>query len=152
MKRFRLLFTFVFLTLSYYVQALETGQTIRLVHNGLSVFVQNSSLDQNANALLWTETNVNAQRWTLTAKTNGTFFLQNDYTNFYLAGLSSGNSGFVGQTNKSSANTKGSWDFVPVEGTDNQYIIYQGATKKFALSAVADTLGSSLKIISPTNL
>ncbi len=152
MKLFRLLFTLLFLTLSYYVQALETGQTIRLVNNGLSVLVENSSLEQNKHALLWKETNVNAQRWTLTAKTNGTFFLQNDYTNFYLAGLSSGNSGFVGQTNKSSANTKGSWDFVPVEGTDNQYIIYQGTTKKFALSAVADTLGSSLKIISPTNL
>ena len=152
MKRFRLLFTFVFLTLSYYVQALETGQTIRLVHNGLSVFVQNSSLDQNANALLWTETNVNAQRWTLEAKSNGTFLLQNDYTNFYLGGVSSGTSGSVGQISKSNTSSKGSWEFVPVEGTENQYLIFQGTTKKYALAATSEaTSGSGLSIVNTSS-
>ena len=148
MKLIRILFAYAFMVASLYAQALESGQTIRLVHNGLSIFVENSSLDENAKALLWTETNVNAQRWTLEERTNGTFLLSNDYTGFYLAGLTSGNSGNVGQIKKSSTNSKGSWDFVPVEGTTNQYYIFQGITKKYALAAAADpTEGSGLTII-----
>ncbi|MBO4550502.1 MAG: RICIN domain-containing protein, partial [Bacteroidaceae bacterium] len=106
MKLIRILFAYAFMVASLYAQALESGQTIRLVHNGLSIFVENSSLDENAKALLWTETNVNAQRWTLEERTNGTFLLSNDYTGFYLAGLTSGNSGNVGQIKKSSTNSK----------------------------------------------
>ncbi|MBR6141378.1 MAG: carbohydrate-binding protein [Bacteroidaceae bacterium] len=148
-KLTRLLFTFVLLSVSPLVQAFETGQTVRLVNSGKSVFVENSSLDENKNAVLWTETNVNAQRWTLTAKTNGTFLLSNDYTGFYLAGLTSGSSGNVGQTNKTGANSKGSWEFVPVEeGIPNQYIIYQGTTRKFALAAAEDpSEGSKLTLV-----
>jgi predicted alpha-1,6-mannanase (GH76 family) len=138
--------------ISLCVHAFETGQTVRLVNRGKSIFVENSSLDENKNAVLWTETNVNAQRWSLTGKTNGTFFLSNDYTGFYLAGLSSGTSGTVGQTNRTAANTKGSWEFVPVEGTTNQYYIYHGTTRKYALAAAADaTEGSTLTIVNTSS-
>ena len=146
-----ILFTFSLLASILSVHAFETGQTIRLVNNGMSVFVENSSLDENKNVVLWTETNVNAQRWTLTAKTNGTFLLSNDYTGFFLAGLTSGSSGNVGQTIKTAASSKGSWEFVPIEGTDNQYIIYQGTTRRYALAAASDpTDGSILTIVNTT--
>ena len=148
MKLTRLLLTFALLAPTFSAYALEAEQTIRLINNGKSVFVENSSLDENKNAVLWTETNVNAQRWTLNAKTNGTFLLSNDYTGFYLAGLTSGSSGNVGQTNRTGANSKGSWEFVPVEGTDNQYYIYQGTTRKYALAAPAEsTDGGKLTIV-----
>ena len=148
MKLSRLLFTFALLVTTFNIKALETGQTIRLVNGGKSVFVENSSLDENKPVVLWTETNVNAQRWTLNAKTNGTFLLSNDYTGYYLAGLTSGSGGNVGQTSKSSAQSKGSWEFVPVEGTTNQYYIYQNTTRKYALAAAADpTEGSTLSIV-----
>ena len=150
MKTIRILFAFALLALTFSAQAFVTEQTVRLVNNGLSVFVENSSLDQNKNALLWTETNVNAQRWTLTARTNGTFLLQNDYTGYYLAGLTSGTSGFVGQISKSAASSKGSWDFVPIEGTTNQFQIFQGTTKRYALACEGDTVAAKLKIIDTT--
>lgn len=144
----RTLSSLLLLTASVYAQAFETGQTIRLVNGGKSIFVENSSLDENKNAVLWTETNVNAQRWTLNGKTNGTFLLSNDYTGFYLAGLTSGTSGNVGQTSKTNANSKGSWEFVPVEGSDNQYYIYQGTTRKYALAAPTEiTEGGKLTIV-----
>ena len=144
----RIFITLIALAASFAAQAFETGQTVRLVHGGKSVFVENSSLDENKNAVLWTETNVNAQRWTLTAKTNGTFFLTNDYTGFYLGGISSGNSGNVGQISRTAANSKGSWEFVPVEGTTDQYLIFQGTTRRFALAAAADPKeGSVLTIV-----
>ena len=148
MKSFRPLFTFALLAVSLCTWAFETGQTIRLIHNGKSVFVENSSLDGNAKSVLWIETNVNAQRWTLEAKTNGTFLLSNDYTGYYLGGLTSGSTGNVGQVKKSAASSKGSWEFVPVEGTDNQYLIFQGTSQKYALAAAADpTDGSGLTIV-----
>lgn len=132
----RLLFTLFMLVTTFSVKALETGQTIRLVRGSKSVFVENSSLDENKPAVLWKETNVNAQRWTITAKTNGTLLLSNDYTGFYLSALSSSTSGkvIVGQTNKSSANSKGSWEFVPVEGSTEKYYIFQGTARKYALA------------------
>ena len=58
----RTLSSLLLLTASVCAQAFETGQTIRLVNGGKSIFVENSSLDENKNAVLWTETNVNAQR------------------------------------------------------------------------------------------
>ncbi len=148
MKLFRHLFTFALIATSICAQAIESGQTVRLVNNGLSVFVKNSLLDENKPAVLWTETNVNAQRWTVSSKSNGTFYLQNDYTNFYLGGLTSGSGGRVGQISKSGAGSKGSWDFVPVEGTTNQYIIYQGTTKKYALAVPESPVeGDTLLIV-----
>ena len=148
MKLFKHLFTFALIATSICAQAIESGQTVRLVNNGLSVFVKNSLLDENKPAVLWTETNVNAQRWTVSSKSNGTFYLQNDYTNFYLGGLTSGSGSRVGQISKSSAGSKGSWDFVPVEGTTDQYIIYQGTTKKYALAVPESPVeGDTLLIV-----
>ena len=149
MKLARLLLTLALLVTTFSIKAFETGQTVRLVNSGRSVIVENSSLDENQKAVLWTETNVNAQRWTLNAKTNGTFLLSNDYTGYYLAGLTSGSGGNVGQASKSAANSKGSWEFVPVEGTTDQYYIYQNTTRKYALAAPANptTDGGTLSIV-----
>lgn len=128
--------------------AFEDGQTIRLVNRGKSVIVKNSSLDANAEAVLWTETNVNSQRWTISEKSNGTFLLQNDYSELFLAGLTSGTAGNVGQASRTAANTKGSWDLVLIEGTTDQYRIYQGTTKRYALAAAAEaTEGSALTLV-----
>lgn len=152
----RLLLILALMMTAISAEAFEAGQTVRLVNSGKSVLVKNSSLDENANVVLWTETNVNSQRWTLSAKGTSTFFLTNDYTGFYLAGLSSGTSGNVGQTNKTTANSRGAWEFVPVEGTTDQYYIYQGTTRRYALAAAADaTEGSNLTIVntaSSTNI
>lgn len=151
MKPLRSLFGLIMLAATLYAQAFDDGQTIRLVNGSKSVFVENSSLDENAKAVLWTETNVNAQRWTLNAKTNGTFLLSNDYTGYFLAGLTSGSGGNVGQTGRNAANSKGSWEFVPVEDTTDRYIIYQGTTRKYALAAATDPVeGSSLTIVNTT--
>ena len=149
MKPLRSLITFALIATFSLAQAFETGQTIRLINGGKSIFVENSSLDQNANAVLWTETNVNAQRWTIEGKTNGTFLLQNDYTNYYLAGLTSATGGNVGLASKSNASSKGSWEFVPIEGATNQYYIFQGTSQKYALAAATSevTDGTKLSIV-----
>lgn len=148
-KTLRFLPVIAMLLITLAAEALEVGQTVRLVNGGKSLLVENSSLDENKNVILWTETNVNSQRWTLAAGSKaGTFLLVNDYTNYYLGGLTSSMSGNVGQVSKTNANTKGAWEFVPVEGTDNQYIIYQSTTRKYALAAPATVEeGSTLTIV-----
>lgn len=135
MKPIRFLIALVLMAISFNAKAFEAGQTIRIINSNKSILVENSSLDENKPAVLWKETNVNSQRWTIEVKTNGTFLLSNDYTGFYLAGLTSGTNGNVGQVKKSSANSKGSWDFVPVEGATDKYYIFQGTTRRFALAA-----------------
>ncbi len=157
MKTFtRFLFFLAFMMTAISAGAFEAGQTVRLVNRGKSVLVKNSSLDENTNVVLWTETNVNSQRWTLSTKGANNFYLTNDYTGFYLAGLTSGTSGNVGQTNKSTANTRGFWEFVPVEGTTDQYYIYLNTTRRYALAAATEaTEGSNLTIVntaSSTNI
>jgi predicted alpha-1,6-mannanase (GH76 family) len=148
MKSIRLLFALLLTAICFNAKALETGQTIRLINNNKSVITVNSSLDENKPAVLWKETNVNSQRWTLEAKSNGTFLLSNDYTGLYLAGLTSGISGRVGQLKKSTTTSKGSWEFVPVEGTSDRYYIYQGTTRKYALAVPATRKeGDTLTIV-----
>lgn len=147
-KLLRIPFAFLLLAISLCTQALESGQTIRLVNGGKSVLVVNSSLDENKPAVIWTETNVNSQRWTLTVKTNGTFLLSNDYTGLFLAALGTSGKIKVGQTTKTTANSRGSWDFVPVEGTTNQYRIYQGTTQKNALAVPENPVeGDTLLVV-----
>ena len=108
MNTTRSLLAFAMMLVSLGSHAFEDGQTIRLVNRGKSVIVKNSSLDANAEAVLWTETNVNSQRWTISEKSNGTFLLQNDYSELFLAGLTSGTSGNVGQASRTATGTKGS--------------------------------------------
>lgn len=147
-KLSRFLSVLVFMVTTTSAEAFEAGQTIRLVNRGKSVLVKNSSLDENENAVLWTETNVNSQRWTLSTKDDNTFFLTNDYTGLYLASLTSATSGTVGQTSRTAASSRGSWEFVPVEGTANQYYIYLNKTRRYALAAAVDaTEGSNLTIV-----
>ena len=150
MKSIRFLFALILMAISFNAKALEDGQTVRLINSNKSVFVVNSSLDEGRPTVLWTETNVNAQRWTIEAKSNGTFLLSNDYTGFYLATLGTGAGSRVGQMKKSTANSnsRGSWEFVPVEGSANKYYIYLGTSRKFALATPASpTEGDTLLIV-----
>ena len=62
MKRFLLAIICLF-SLFLPMLAIEDGQYVRLVNGGKTLSVQDSKLDVNANAVLWTETNTNSQRW-----------------------------------------------------------------------------------------
>lgn len=137
----RNLITLILLFLGYGMAtyAFEDGQVVRLVRGGRSLIVENSSLDAGKNALLWTETNTHSQRWMLVAKTNGTFNLQNVYSQLYLGGVSAvTNKAVVGQIAKANINARGTWEIVPVEGSEGKYNIFIGTARKYALSSAAE--------------
>ncbi|MBO7119107.1 MAG: carbohydrate-binding protein [Bacteroidaceae bacterium] len=148
MKPLRLLSAILSLFVAVCAYALEDGQTVRLINSSKSAFVLNSSLDENKPVVIWKETNVNAQRWTIEAKTNGTFLLNNDYTGFYLSATSTNAASKVIQSKKSTANSKGSWELVPVEGSTEKYYIYLGTSRKFALAVPASPAdGDTLAVV-----
>ena len=132
-------FILLYLCMGTAAMAFEDGQVVRLMRGGYSLLVENSSLDAGKNALLWTETNTHSQRWMLVQKTNGTFYLQNVYSQLYLGGISAAvNNSVVGQIAKANINSRGSWELVPVEGAEGKYNIFIGTARKYALSSVAD--------------
>ena len=129
--------------------AFEGGQVVRLIRGGRSLLVENSSLDASKNAVLWTETNTHSQRWMLVDTGKGTFNLQNVYSQLYLGGISSvSNNAVVGQIAKGNTASRGSWELVPVEGSDNKYNIFIGTTRRVALSSAAEiTDGTGVKLL-----
>ena len=119
--------------------ALEAGQVVRLIRGGHSLMVENSSLDAGKNAVLWTETNTHSQRWMLVDTGRGTFYLQNIYSQLYLGGITAAtNKSVVGQIAKSATSSRGTWELVPVEGSEGKYNLFIGTARKFALSSDAE--------------
>lgn len=128
----------LFSCLTTALYAFEDGQVVRLIKGGRSLMVENSSLDASKNAVLWTETNTHSQRWRLEDTGRGTFYLQNVYTKYYLGGLTSaGNGSAVGLMAKNL--TRGAWELVPVEGSENKYNIFINKTRRYALSSAIET-------------
>lgn len=131
-----ILLLFWFGTTTY---AFESGQVVRLIRGGRSLMVEKSSLDAGKNALLWTETNTHSQRWMLVETGKGTFYLQNVYSQLYLGGVTSAaNKSVVGQIAKANVASRGSWELVPVEGSEGKYNLFIGTARRYALSSVAE--------------
>ena len=135
----RNLISFVLLLcVSISMSAFEDGQVVRLSKGKRSLMAENSLLEANANAVLWTETNTHSQRWKLVDTGRGTFFLQNVYTQYYLGGISgTGNKAVVGMIAKNL--TRGAWELVPAEGSENKYHIFINKTRRYALSSDVET-------------
>ena len=129
----------LFLSFGTATYAFEAGQVVRLIRGGHSLMVENSSLDAGKNAVLWTETNTHSQRWMLVDTGRGTFYLQNVYSQLYLGGVTSAvNKAVVGQIAKSNVTSRGSWELVPVEGSDSKYNLFIGTARRYALSSDAE--------------
>lgn len=130
--------------------AFESGQTLRIGQGTFSIMPKNSSLDAGAQIETWTDAQTNSQRWVLQSAGSTTFYLVNAYTNYYLACVGSVTSGAsISAQDRTSAVSRGRWELVPVEGKDNQYVIYANTTRRYALSSseeIAD--GGTLKLVS----
>lgn len=147
-----ILFVLFYLCVGMETFAFEGGQIVSLTRGKFSLMVENSSFDTNKNAVLWTETNTHSQRWMLVDTGKGTYYLQNVYTQLYLGGISAAtNNAVVGQVTKTIANSRGTWELVPVEGSEDKYNLYIGSARKYALSSnadIADGTGVSLLLAS----
>ncbi len=116
---------------------LKPGKSYRLISGKSgrthSMFVTNASLDVNAPVVVWTETNVAAQRWILEEQNGGKFSLRNAYTGYYLAYASNSDGAKITQRAASVARTAGAWVLEPVEGSTDAYRMLVGSNQKYCI-------------------
>ncbi len=96
------------------------GKTYRIMpeeNTAKSLFVNHSSMEENAPVVVWTETNVPAQQWTAQDDGNGLMAFKNVYTGLYL-----------GVSGKSLVQTSAPswWTLEPADAERNVYYIKQG--------------------------
>ena len=101
--------------------AVENGKTYRIVpdaNHQTSLFVKNASKTDMAPVVVWTETNVPAQQWTLVGLDEGAVALKNVYTGLY---LDTKNRLLVQNAQQAV------WNLVAVDETNNDYNLSQDA-------------------------
>ncbi|MDR0811837.1 MAG: carbohydrate-binding protein [Paludibacter sp.] len=94
--------------------------------SGKAISLPNSSLDEDAAVIAWTETAVPAQRWRASAAGNGLFFLQNCYSELFLSNQSAQRPNLEHrQSQKTNDSNSTKWEFVPVANASfpNAYYI-----------------------------
>ena len=139
MKRFLIILLSSISTINMHAD-ITAGKTYRIVleqNAGKTLFVKNASLDEKAPVVLWTDTDVPAQQWTVLDAGNGEVCFRNVYTGMYLDASSMS----LAQRTSPSA-----WSLVPVDGQDNVYHLKQ--QKRFlrvaaTLDGAQPTVGSS---------
>jgi len=139
MKRFLIILLSSISTINMHAD-ITVGKTYRIVleqNAGKTLFVKNASLDEKAPVVLWTDTDVPAQQWTVLDAGNGEVCFRNVYTGMYLDASSMS----LAQRTSPSA-----WSLVPVDGQDNVYHLKQ--QKRFlrvaaTLDGAQPTVGSS---------
>ena len=137
------------------VQAAPTvGKTYRIVISKKSMFVKDASLNPNDDVVLWTETDVPAQRWKLEKNTDGKYTFRNLYSGLYLAAKSTPAAGVtLVQQSGSVKRTTGAWNIKPVEGHTDFYTISAGDNEGLCIGidqAAAD--GNQLKLVEPATV
>ena len=113
--------------------AIEPGKTYRIVPDAnanKSLFVQNSSQADKAAVVIWTDTDVPAQQWTVLDAGNGNMLLRNVYTGKYLDASS---------MSLTQRKEPCSWTLVPIDEAQN---IYQLKLQKKYLRVVTMTDGA----------
>lgn len=124
------------------------GKTYRIesvASSGKSFFVKNSSQDNAADVVLWTDTNVPSQQWTAILNDDGSFTFQNVYSGLYLTrkGIVTSSS-LVNQTTLGTLSSA-KWVVGAVPGLTDQYqLIQTNATSSYCLTVLGSTDGSNI--------
>ena len=138
MKRF-LIFGMLFsLVLSAF--AIEAGKTYRIWSKKFpsrSLFIRDSQRAAGADVVLWTDTDVPSAQWTLLAGSNGTFIMQNVYSE-NVAAPATRTAGGTFHTDATRSNGR-----VIIEAVDgNTYRIHNNNAGALSLAATDDADGS----------
>lgn len=143
-------FSFLFLLLLQLVSAtiISSGNVYKITSNytGNRVLTtENSSLEENAKVFVWTETNVNSQRWRITDAGDGGFYIDNAYSEKRLNAASAVSVVQSALGNSSSYR----WSLVPVEGSDDSFYIFnegKGGYLELQYGSQLDDDGAPLRI------
>lgn len=147
-KKFLLLTAFVSVIFSFLsVSAQSVNKYYRLVQGGKSVFVTNASLNANEKLVMWTETNVPAQRWLMLRNDDGTYSFRNVYSGYSIAyNIINAPGTNIAQRDGESAGNWAKWKLTPVEGKASTYIITTATNEKNCISAIDTADGDAIKL------
>ncbi len=127
MKQF-LLIIISFFTGYLYAADIVPGQTYKMsaqVSGSKTLCVKNASLNKDADVQIWTETNVNAQRWIITPADNNMYQFTNAYSGKILYRKGTAADGAkICQYDKDDL-TAGKWEITPVDGPAGYFYISQ---------------------------
>ena len=133
-----------------FAAGITSGQTYKIVSAGnKTLTVKNSSLNSGANVVIWTETDVNAQRWTLTVDENNKYQLSNVYSGKILYRNGSVASGASIIQYNQNTQAAGKWDISPVENQEGLFYITQlnqAGTQTLYLEALSTSEGALLQL------
>ena len=118
MKRF-LFFFMAAMSAGNIQAAVEPGKTYRIVpdvNDNKSLFVKNASQADKTAVVIWTNTDVPAQQWTVLDAGNGEVLLRNVYTGKYLDASS---------MSLTQRNEPANWTLLPVDEHRNEYNMKQ---------------------------
>ncbi|MFV0468941.1 MAG: glycoside hydrolase family 76 protein [Dysgonomonas sp.] len=128
MKKLFYVTLFLVLSKSLFPINISTGQAYKISSAALankSMFVKNASLSNDAEVVLWIETNVQAQRWLFSKNSDNTYSLTNAYSEKAL--FRKGNAVDGASVNQSDnvSTSASNWMITPVEGQAGYYYITQ---------------------------
>lgn len=156
MKRIFIIFFFSFFVFhfsSVFAQ-ISSGKTYRIASfyaAGKSLTTTNSSLDAKADVITWTETNVDAQRWTAVASGDNFFYLANAYSGLVMSESSHRPKAGDKIIQDVNDNTYCKWEFLPVANGayPNAYFIrfsIQSSDNYLYLEPDTDANASAIKL------
>lgn len=148
----KLLYLALLLILSQSMFAtISTGQTYRIASAALenkSIFVKDASLSNNAEVVLWTETNVPAQSWNFILNSDNTYSITNIYSGKGILRQGSAVDGAsISQSDNTSSASK--WTIKEVENKNGYYYITQthkDGNVELYLEAVSTDDGAKLEL------
>ncbi|MDR0507441.1 MAG: carbohydrate-binding protein [Dysgonamonadaceae bacterium] len=142
----------IFVTSSTYAADINPDAVYKITNTAKNkvLSVKNSSLENLAEAVAWTETGVNAQRWKITKDESGDHYY---ITNVYTGKALHANGSRVNQYNNDASDAC-KWDLAPVENENNcfyivQLILRQG--EKVYAEIPDDEDGSSIRVSAKTD-
>lgn len=130
--------------------AVVEGKTYRLVSVGAkdkSLFIENSSLQNNANILLWTDMNVPSQQWEAVRNSDGSFAFKNVYSGKFLT-----RRGVLGKTSQLYQTTlsnfsSSKWKVEAVAGQAGQYqLVQQDGGQSYCITTGSTNDGAALSV------
>lgn len=148
----KILSLILFLILSKSLFSITDGQACKIsvsASANKSLFVNNASLSNDADAVVWIETNVPAQRWVFVRNTDNTYTIKNAYSGKALFRRGNAVDGSTVSQSNNSASTAAKWTLTGVENQDGYYYITQtnkdGNSELYLETATTDD-GSILEL------
>lgn len=129
------------------VAAVENGTVYSLSQGNKAVFIANASPNGGTAAVIWTQTDVPAQRWVAEVQSDGTVAFRNLYSGLYLG--YGGTKENAAMTQSTFSRMRGLWNVKESESAPGKYQLIPTMAKTLCAGVPAETDGTKLALANP---